>query len=114
MPVATNDGVDLYILTADGAPMSTFHSSALGVGTPTWTADGKAVTALDKTRFTYMRIDIANPAHRRPVAPRLWQPAIYHGGAMFAALREVCVSARFMFPDPRSSGSMLKSGCRSR
>jgi Tol biopolymer transport system component len=86
MPVATNDGVDINILTSDGAAMAMFHSTALGSGAPTWTADSKAVIALDKTIFTYMQIDIANPAHRRPAAPRLWSAVISHGGGTFAAL----------------------------
>ena len=84
MPVATNDGVDLHILTADGAPVTNFHSTALGSGAPTWTADSKAVIGLDKTLYTYMRIDIANPAQRRPAASRGWSAIIYHGGATFA------------------------------
>lgn len=84
MPVATNDGVDMHILTADGAPMTKFHSSALGSAAPTWTADSKAMIALDKVNRTYMRIDIANPTHRRPAAPRPWSGITYHGGSTFA------------------------------
>jgi hypothetical protein len=32
-----------------------------------------------------MRIDIANPTHRRPAAPRGWSGITYHRGGTFAA-----------------------------
>ncbi|HWF63978.1 MAG TPA: hypothetical protein VN685_05135, partial [Rhizomicrobium sp.] len=85
LPIATKNGVTIDILTADGANVTSFHSSALGGGAPTWTPDSKAVIALDRDKVRYMRIDIANPARRRPASATLYGGIISHKGATFAA-----------------------------
>lgn len=85
MPVATENGVTVNILTVDGANVTSFHSPTLGTGAPTWTPDSKAVILLDISVPAYVRVDIANSARRRPVAPVPWGSIVYHKGGMFGA-----------------------------
>ncbi|MBS0280162.1 MAG: PD40 domain-containing protein, partial [Proteobacteria bacterium] len=84
LPIAAKNGVTIDILTADGAIVTSFHSSALGGGGPTWTQDGKDVIALDRDKDRYMSIDIANPARRRPATQSPYGNIIFHKGATFA------------------------------
>ena len=65
-------GVSIKILTADGASLASFTVPSVGIGTPTWTPDGKAVIVMDLTVFRPIRIEIADPGHRTPVAPPYW------------------------------------------
>jgi hypothetical protein len=87
MTIATADGVTITILTVNGSTLTTFHSSALGTGAPTWSPDSKEVIAFDKNILTYMQISIADPARRRPAAPRLWGGILHHDGATYATRR---------------------------
>jgi Tol biopolymer transport system component len=84
MPVAGENGLTINILTADGATVSSFTSPTLGGGAPTWTPDGREVIYFDKRVLSYIRVDIANPAHRSMAAPPLWGGIIYRLGHTFA------------------------------
>jgi hypothetical protein len=80
MPIASEDGLTIDILTAEGAAVSSLHSPTLGGGAPTWTPDGREVIYFDKRARAYIRVDIAVPARRRAAAPLLWGAILYHGG----------------------------------
>ena len=82
--IAAEDCVIIKILTADGGVAGSFDSPTLGTGAPTWTPDSKDVVLFDKRIMSYVRIDVADPAQRRPAAPAFWA-AIFHGDRTFAA-----------------------------
>jgi Tol biopolymer transport system component len=82
--IGGEDGVTIKIMTADGGTVGSFDSPTLGTGAPTWTPDGKEVVLFDKRTMSYVRIDIANPAQRRPAAAPFWG-VIFHGKCTFAA-----------------------------
>jgi hypothetical protein len=82
--IGGEDGVTLKILTADGGTIASFDSPTLGTGAPTWTPDGKEVVLFDKRIMGYVRIDVADPAQRRPAGPSHWG-VIFHGARAFAA-----------------------------
>ena len=84
MPIASEDGLTINILTADGANVSSLHSPTLGGGAPTWTPDSKEVIYFDKSVRAYIRVDITDPARRVAAAPLLWGAIINHGGNEFA------------------------------
>jgi hypothetical protein len=77
-------GVTLKILTADGANVASFDMPSLGWGLPTWTPDGKGLIVWDSSIHRAVRVEIANPAHRDPVAPPDWQGVTIRGNATFA------------------------------
>ena len=83
MPVAGENGLTINILTADGAAVSSFTSPTLGGGAPTWTPDGREVIYFDKRVLSYIRVNIANPAHRTLAAPPLWGAIVYRLGHKF-------------------------------
>jgi WD40 repeat protein len=85
MPVAQEDGLNVTILTADGAAVSSFHSPTFGYGSPTWTPDSREVIYFDIRTGAYVRVDVTNPARRSLAAPKLWGGIILHGGHEYAA-----------------------------
>jgi Tol biopolymer transport system component len=70
--ISSPKGLVMKILTADGASVASFPVSSVGIGTPTWTSDGKAVIVMDLKIFRPVRIEIADPTHRTPIAPPYW------------------------------------------
>jgi Tol biopolymer transport system component len=82
--IGGEDGITIKILTADGGTVGSFDSPTIGTGAPTWTPDGKEVVLFDRRIMSYVRIDVANPARRRPAAPPFWC-AIFNGKRTFAA-----------------------------
>jgi hypothetical protein len=85
MPIAQEDGLNVTILTADGATVSSFYSPTFGYGSPTWTPDSREVIYFDRRTDAYVRVDVTNPARRSLAAPRLWGGIFYHGGHTYAA-----------------------------
>ncbi len=85
MPFATENGITVDILTSSGAHVTSFHSPTLGGGAPTWTPDSKEVIIFDRSVPAYVRVEIANPAHRTPAAPMPYGVILMHKGAIYAA-----------------------------
>ena len=83
--IARENGLTLKVLAADGSPVSSFDMVTLGYGHPTWTPDGKGVTAFDRPRRQSLRIEVDNPAQRTPVAASPpWSALAVRGDGIFA------------------------------
>ncbi len=83
--IARENGLTIKILAADGSPVSSFDLVTLGYGHPTWTPDGKAVTAFDRPRRQSVRIEVDNPAQRTAVAGSPpWSALAMRGNDIFA------------------------------
>jgi Tol biopolymer transport system component len=78
-------GLTIKILTRNGASTASFAAKALGIGTPTWTPDGKAVILMDLQIFRSVRIEIDDPARRTPVAPPYWAAVAMRDNGTFSA-----------------------------
>ena len=52
---------------------------------PGWTPDGKAVITFDVEALHAIRIEVADPSRRTPIAPRFWDNVTMRGGSVFAA-----------------------------
>jgi len=83
--IAKANGITIKILTADGGTVASFDSPTLGGGAPTWTPDGKAVILLDRILRRYVRIDIADPAQRKPAAGINWGDIAIRSNGTFAS-----------------------------
>jgi len=66
------DTAEIKIMTLNGATLRSFTMPSLGIGLPSWTADGKALLVFDRTDKRTWRIDADNPQKRRPFAPAHW------------------------------------------
>jgi Tol biopolymer transport system component len=86
LPVAEENGLNITVLTADGATVSSFHSPTLGFGAPTWMPDSRQVIYFDKRVVAYVRVDVTDPSRRGLAAPKLWGGIIFHDGAVYAGL----------------------------
>jgi Tol biopolymer transport system component len=83
--VTAGENMNIKILTADGGTVASFDTPTVGFGNPTWTPDGKAVLLLNVPTSKVVRIAIADPSRRIPVAeaPR-WVTLAFHGNRIFA------------------------------
>jgi dipeptidyl aminopeptidase/acylaminoacyl peptidase len=72
------------ILTPDGASVASLDVPPVGVGSPTWTPDGKGLVVGDRRARQAIRIAIDNPSQRAPVAAAGWVGVAMHGDAIFA------------------------------
>jgi len=76
--------VTIKVLTADGASVASFAVPSIGIGTPTWTPDGKAVIVMNLQIFRPIRIEVADPTRRTPVAPLDWDGITIRDNGTFA------------------------------
>jgi Tol biopolymer transport system component len=72
------------ILTPDGANVASLDVPPVGVGSPTWTPDGKGLVVGDRRARQAIRIAIDKPSQRAPVAAAGWVGVAMHGDAIFA------------------------------
>jgi Tol biopolymer transport system component len=79
--------VKIKILTADGASVASFDVPSSGVDLPTWTPDGKGLIMWDSRIRRAVRVDVADPARRTPVAPPDWQAVTIRSNGTFATRR---------------------------
>ena len=80
-------GVKMKILTADGASVASFDVPSAGNDLPNWTPDGKGLIMWDSRIQRSVRVDIADPARRIPVAPPDWQAVTIRSNGTFATRR---------------------------
>ncbi len=78
-------GATVKILTTEGASVAFFDTTFLGEGMPTWTPDSKAVVVFDVAILRAVRIEIADPSRRTPVASRYWDAVTIRDNGIFAA-----------------------------
>jgi len=78
-------GATIKILTVEGASVSSFDTKFLGLGMPGWTPDGKAIIVFDVDALHAVRVDIADPSRRTPVAARFWDAVAIRDNGVFAA-----------------------------
>lgn len=83
-PINKLSGVTIKVLTADGASVASFDMPVGGLGWPTWTPDGKGLIVWDSRIRRAIRVDVANPARRAPVAPPNWQAVTIRSNGTFA------------------------------
>jgi Tol biopolymer transport system component len=83
--ISSAKGVAIKILTTGGASVKSFAATSIGIGTPTWTPDGKAVILMDLQIFRPVRIEVADPSHRTPVAPPYWDAIAIRDNGIFSA-----------------------------
>jgi Tol biopolymer transport system component len=82
---ARKGGAEIRILSQEGATLSTFQTLFLGLGMPGWTPDGQGLIVFDVDLLRAVRIDIAQPSHRTPVAARFWDAVTIRNDGTFAA-----------------------------
>jgi Tol biopolymer transport system component/DNA-binding winged helix-turn-helix (wHTH) protein len=80
----TNDAIVARVMTSSGAIVSTFETSSVGPGFPSWTPDSQGLVLFEKSSRRAWRIDIQNPTHRTPVAERDWVAVAVRETAIFA------------------------------
>ncbi|HEX4273037.1 MAG TPA: TIR domain-containing protein [Rhizomicrobium sp.] len=78
-------GVIIKIVTVDGASVASFASKSIGFGMPTWTPDGNAVITMDLDILRAVRIEVANPARRTPIAPPYWGAVTIRDNGTFSS-----------------------------
>ena len=83
--ISSPEGVTIKILTVDGASVASFAGKWIGAGMPTWTPDGRAVILMDLDIFRAVRIEVADPARRTPVAPPYWGALTIRDNGTFSA-----------------------------
>ena len=82
--ISSPKGLIMKILTVDGASLASFTVPSVGIGTPSWTPDSKAVIVMDLTIFRPIRIDIADPSRRTPIAPPYWDGITMRDNGVFS------------------------------
>jgi len=82
------DAIVIRVLTRQGQLVSSFETSSVGAGYPTWTYDSKALVMYNKQTLRATRIEIANPRHRTSIAPPHWFSVTLRKDAMFATKLE--------------------------
>jgi len=83
-PITKQNGVTIKVLTADGASVASFDIPSPGLGLTNWTPDGKGLIVWDSRTHRAVRVDIADPSRREPVAPPDWQGVTIRGNGTFA------------------------------
>jgi hypothetical protein len=79
------NGVTIKVLTVNGASVASFDMpSFTGLGLPTWTPDGKGLIVWDSRIRRAVRVDVADPTRRAPVAPPDWQGVTIRSNGTFA------------------------------
>jgi Tol biopolymer transport system component len=78
-------GATVKVLTTDGASVASFDETTMGLGMPGWTPDNKAVIVFDINQLRAVRVEVANPSRRTPIAARFWDSVTFHGNGVFAA-----------------------------
>jgi Tol biopolymer transport system component/DNA-binding winged helix-turn-helix (wHTH) protein len=81
-PITKLDGVTVKVLSADGASVASFDVP--GFSPLTWTPDGKGLIVWDNSSRRDIRVDVANPSHRIPVAPPDWRTVAIRNDGIFA------------------------------
>jgi Tol biopolymer transport system component len=77
-------GATVRIFNLNGASVASFDDTMIGEGLPTWTPDGKALVVFDIGSFRTVRVEIADPSRRTPVAPRYWSAVTVRDNGVFA------------------------------
>ena len=77
-------GATVRIFNLNGANVASFDDRMIGQGLPTWTPDGKALVVFNMDSFRTVRVEIAEPSRRTPVAPRYWSAITIRDNGVFA------------------------------
>ncbi len=78
-------GATVRIFDRNGASLGSFDDKMIGSGLPTWTPDSKALVVLDIDNSRDVRVEIADPSRRTPVAPPNWGPVTIRNDGTYAA-----------------------------
>lgn len=82
------DAIVIRVINRQGKLVSSFETSSIGAGYPTWTYDSRALVMYNKETLQPTRIEIANPQHRTSVAPPHWFSVTLRKDGVFAAQLE--------------------------
>lgn len=82
------DAIVIRVIDRQGQLVSSFETSSVGAGYPTWTYDSKALVMYNKKTLRATRIEIADPQHRTSVAPPHWFSVTLRKDGLFAAQLE--------------------------
>lgn len=82
------DAIVVRVINRQGQLISSFETSAVGSGYPTWTYDSKALVMYNKKTLRATRIEIGDPQHRTSVSPPHWFAVTPRKDGVFAAQLE--------------------------
>jgi Tol biopolymer transport system component len=82
------DAIVIRVINRQGQLISSFETSSVGSGYPTWTYDSKALVMYNKKTLKATRIEIANPQHRTSIAPPHWFSVVLRKDGVFATQLE--------------------------
>jgi Tol biopolymer transport system component/DNA-binding winged helix-turn-helix (wHTH) protein len=82
------DAIVIRVINRRGQLVSSFETSSVGAGYPTWTYDSKALVTYNKKTRAATRIEIADPRHRTSVAPPHWFSVTLRKDGVFATRLE--------------------------
>jgi Tol biopolymer transport system component/DNA-binding winged helix-turn-helix (wHTH) protein len=103
------DAIVIRVITRQGQVVSTFDTSSVGAGFPTWTYDGKALVMYNKKTLQATRIEIADPTHRTSVAPPHWFSVTLRKDGVFAVRNDEAGLWRLV-PDKRLVSASFPAG----
>jgi len=75
--------VMVKILTVEGADIASFEVRNIGVGTPTWTPDNKALVVFDDAADCYIRVEVADTSRRTKLPNCAWDGIVYRANGIF-------------------------------
>ena len=82
------DAIIIRVINRQGQLISSFETSSVGSGYPTWTYDSKALVMYNKKTLRATRIEIGDPQHRTSVSPPHWFAVTLRNDGVFAAQLE--------------------------
>ena len=82
------DAIIIRVINRQGQLISSFETSSVGSGYPTWTYDSKALVMYNKKTLRATRIEIGDPQHRTSVSPPHWFAVTLRKDGVFAARLE--------------------------
>lgn len=82
------NAIVIRVIDRRGQLVSSFETSSIGAGYPTWTYDSKALVVYNKKTLRATRVEIAAPQHRASVAPPHWFSVVQRKDGVFAAQLE--------------------------
>lgn len=82
------DAILVRVIDRRGQLVSSFETSSIGAGYPTWTYDSKALVMYNKKTLRATRVEIAAPQHRTSVAPPHWFSVVQRKNGVFATQLE--------------------------
>ncbi len=88
----TDKSAMIRVLTVDGTDLAGIETGIMGIGSPTWTPDGKSLVLLDSATNCYAKVDVDRPASRTkltamPATPNVacdWDGISYRSNGIFA------------------------------